>query len=534
MATAAITSQKRLGAYYTPPSLADYLVNWAIQRPDSRVLDPACGDAAFLTSASRRLKELGGSSDVGQLFGYEIDPEAADDARAAVDAAAITTTDFFQVGAPDQPSLFDAVVGNPPYIRFHHFNGSARDIALDRARAAGVDLSRLSSSWAPFLVHSASFLAEGGRLAFVLPSELLLTDYAEPIRRFLEVRFSRVDVITFEERVFPGAMVDAVLLLAEGVGPGQVHVRRARNVESLRDLSSGNKHAANGSKWSVALLSDSASRAFERVPNEFVPLGEFATVDIGIVTGANDFFLLSQSDVAELGLESSALRPAIGRARQMSPPVLFREDWESQRGTSSPTWLFAPDALSRNAEAYVRQGEAASVHQGYKCRIRTPWWRLRVPAPPDMLLSYMSNRVPQLTANEAGVVTTNLIHNLRLRNPRVPARWLALSWLNSVTLLSSELNGRAYGGGVLKLETREAERVLVPPFDAERYRCLDDNYALLANLLKEGLVERAITLVDDVVLSGISSRDRLSLRDGWMDLQSRRLTRAKPARRVAA
>src|SRR6266853_1304314 len=63
-------------------------------------------------------------------------------------------------------------------------------------------------------------------------------------------------------------------------------------------------------------------------------------------------------------------------------------------------------------------------------------------------------------------VKTNLLHHVRLLfssdKRQEQARQLALSWLNSATMVLSELGGRTYSGGVLKLETREAEKVLVP------------------------------------------------------------------------
>ena len=97
-------------------------------------------------------------------------------------------------------------------------------------------MTALASSWAAFVVHAASFVAPGGRLALVLPAELLTVNYAAPVRRFLMQRFTSVRLVLFEERVFPGVMEEVVLLLAEGQGPTDYcDLIQAKNVTTLTD-----------------------------------------------------------------------------------------------------------------------------------------------------------------------------------------------------------------------------------------------------------------------------------------------------------
>uniref|UniRef100_UPI00404027B6 hypothetical protein n=1 Tax=Streptomyces sp. DSM 41540 TaxID=3448657 RepID=UPI00404027B6 len=94
----------------------------------------------------------------------------------------------------------------------------------------------LASSWAAFTVHAALFLRPGGRLALVLPAELLSVNYAAAVRKFLFDRFASVELVMFDEQVFPEAEADVVLLLADGYGGGPTSlavIHRARNASSL-------------------------------------------------------------------------------------------------------------------------------------------------------------------------------------------------------------------------------------------------------------------------------------------------------------
>ena len=235
--------RKARGAYFTPPEIANYLVNWAIRSPKDRVFEPSCGEASFLLAAANSLKDLGANPLFWSehLHGIEIFKESAGRAesllRAAGFDARIAIGDFFKHEAP---ATYDAVVGNPPFVRYQNFSGAIRARSLDAALAQGVRLSGLANAWAAFVVKAALHLNPEGRLALVLPAELLSVNYAQEVRRFLLRRFSRVRLIVFEERVFPGVLEEIVLLLAEGRGGAEcLELHQTRNVESLSPVGSG-------------------------------------------------------------------------------------------------------------------------------------------------------------------------------------------------------------------------------------------------------------------------------------------------------
>ncbi|WP_250289824.1 Eco57I restriction-modification methylase domain-containing protein, partial [Frankia sp. CiP1_Cm_nod1] len=183
----------------------------------------------------------GGLPHRAQLRGIELHAPTAAAAALAVtssgEQAEITVADFFAV--PARPD-FDAVVGNPPYVRYQKFHGEARGRAQAAAGQAGVRLTSLASSWAAFTVHAARFLRPAGRLGLVLPAELLAVNYAAPVRQFLLERFRHVQLVLFTERVFPGVQEEVLLLLAEGTGPaGRFDVHQVRDLAELAATGAG-------------------------------------------------------------------------------------------------------------------------------------------------------------------------------------------------------------------------------------------------------------------------------------------------------
>ena len=230
--------RKARGAFFTPAEVCDYLANWAIRQPYDRVLEPSCGEAAFLTSAVARLRALG-SAEI-KVDGAEIHSVQCSGrpfARSGSGATAnVTVGDFMDMPAT---ASYDAVIGNPPFVRYQGLVGEARTSALKAALAQGVVLPKLTNSWAPFVVHSAAQLTPKGRLALVVPAgQLLSAGFASEVRRFLLRRFERVRLVLSDEALFPGVLTDALLLLAEGSGGcSSLEIVQVRSIAELDDAS---------------------------------------------------------------------------------------------------------------------------------------------------------------------------------------------------------------------------------------------------------------------------------------------------------
>ena len=186
------------------------------------MLDPCFGGGVFLRSACKRLIELRGQPE-SQVFGVEVDPEVHQLIREKLaeeyelNRRNIRLADFFNV-EPSEARLVDAVIGNPPFIRYQRFTGEARRLGLARSLAEGVRLPELCSSWAPFIVHCVAMLRPGGRLAMVLPMEVGHAKYARPVLEHIRRSFGTATFLTFRKKLFPELSEDTLLLLADEKG----------------------------------------------------------------------------------------------------------------------------------------------------------------------------------------------------------------------------------------------------------------------------------------------------------------------------
>lgn len=550
------TYQKIRGGYYTPKPIADFLARWAIQTPSASILEPSCGDGMLLEAAVETLISLGAERATASNFiqGIEFDPQEALKASERLQRLSglqtrprIDIGDFFSYCQRylAKDTLFDAIIGNPPFIRYQNFPENHREIAFYLMQLAGLRPSRLTNAWVPFLVAATLVLNKTGRLAMVIPAELLQVNYAAELRLFLSQHYSYITLITFKKLVFDGIQQEIVLLLGERNGSEHTGIRTIE-LEGIDDLISY-EHTAFQSKklkemdhstekWTMYFLNEAELallRALKVHPQLSLAKDTIA-VDVGIVTGLNEFFVLTEEQI-----EKYALRPytqrIVGRSAHL-PGLRFSDaDWVANVRNQSPAFLLrSPDVpfycLPDELKEYITSGEEKGLNKGYKCRIRNRWYVVPSVWVPHAFMLRQVHHYPKIILNDADATCTDTIHRVKLLNG-TPAKTVAAAFLNSLTFAFSEVIGRSYGGGVLELEPNEAERLPLPLKGAETLD-LDE----LDRLLRKGDIYTALDITDDILLRrgiGLSIAETRMLRTIWQKLRDRRINR-KPdsARRL--
>jgi len=510
--------EKVLGAVYTPPRVAAALTRWAVRAGSDAVLDPSCGEGVFLSAARTRLADLGARNP--QCAGVDIDPATAAQTGAIC-------SDFFRwaATAPKQ----DAVIGNPPFIRSHLFTESSRALAFPAMERLGLRPSRLMSTWAPFLAICCGLLKPAGRLAMVIPEELLAVGYAKELREFLLRHFRRVVVCFPDANVFPEVQQAVVLLLCEGAAerpPGLFTI-------SYADLEEGNHEATHAappwewnSKWSHLFLSAAERRSLNEWRPAFgwLPFSAYGRVEVGIVTGDNDFFILRGPGAERF--PQPHLTPIITSARDLRGIRFGADDFRQVVADNRPAYLLnlrqPRPALAPAERDYVEMGERQRVSQRYKCRVREPWYAVPGVWEPDALLLRQAGDMPRLVHLAKKCAATDTIHRVSWRQP-ARGRPHAASFMNTWTLLASELTGRSYGGGVLELMPGEANQLPLP----EPSEKLDALFDAVDEMVRARDLFAAVAAVDEAVLPRqMTNEDRNSLRGTLDKLIRRRKTKA--------
>lgn len=456
-----ILDQKRSGAYFTPKDVARALVAWTVRDASDRLLDPSCGDGQFL-SAHRN------------SVGIEQNPHSAQAAIASAPGALVHEGDFFAWAAETQ-ERFESAAGNPPFIRYQSFKGPVRARALELCRRHGAHFSGLASSWAPFLVATAALLKPRGRMAFVVPAEIGHAPYAAPLLEYLINSFSEVTIIAIRSKLFPTLSEDCWLLYADGHGGRASHIGLA-----VCDAFKPNKDRPKPTvrvdldEWRTIwsrrlrpfLLPAEVRKAYAAVASDPTSqrLGDFASVGIGYVSGDNDFFHLRPSEAKRWRIPTALLHPSLRNGKALSGGQITQatvDGWKLSDEQVLLLRLTRGQELPQSVTRYLDSSAGRAARLSYKCRNRTPWYAVPDVQIPDLVMSYMAGRAASLVRNLAGVTCTNSVHSVRVRDKTLAAK-LFPQWSTPFVRLSCELEGHALGGGMLKLEPREASRILFP------------------------------------------------------------------------
>ncbi len=377
-------------------------------------------------------------------------------------------------------------------------------------------------------------------MAWVLPGAALQADYAASCREYLGRHFDRCAAIVIRERLFleEGADEETVILLAEGhrrcAHDGAIELGEAQTLSELRalidDWTAGRWHGDTRgvSPATLSLTPDDLAR-FEALAGEATcqSLGTFAKVQIGIVTGANPFFVLPRACLAPAGLEAVDCSPILSKYRQ-APGLTFTEaDHAAALEKGERGLLINTNDIASNVRMadYLATFDPADRKKVGTFNKRSVWHRPCDGNFPDAFLPVMHHDGPRLVLNTLGCNSTNTVHRVYFRETTHPAdrKFLAVSLLSTFSQISAELVGRRYGSGVLKHEPRDAERiqVLMPDLSSA---AINRTFAAIDRHLRRGRPDKAAAVADALILEpyGLSVEALADLRIALTAMRERR------------
>ena len=383
---------KLRGGYYTPQAITEFICKWIINKNTKNILEPSCGDGNFLKAIVERQEKLNLNLDI---TGVEL---CLDEAKKAMRYGTnVECQDFFAFyrDKVTGKSNYDAIVGNPPFIRYQDFDEKSRDIAFFYMKENGFHPTKLTNIWLPFLILSCLALSENGRLGMVIPAELFQVNYAGETREFLARYFDRLTLITFQKLVFEEIQQEVILLLGEKKSEDKgIQVIELSDLDDLKELDLNNfynyeikelNHSTE--KWIKYYLTNKEIKLIRQLREcEKIPFTtELFEINVGLVSGENAFFLLNRNTVDENGKKVYMFMPK---------NLPFSE-------------------LSKAEQEYINYGVEQGYNKGYKCRIRKNWYCVPQSWEPDAFILRQVNRYPRIILNHVNAVSTDTIHKVR-------------------------------------------------------------------------------------------------------------------------
>lgn len=475
------------GQFWTPDWVADAMVTWAARDSD-HVFDPGLGGGAFFLSAKRNAALLKRKL---RLFGCEIDESvlkgALHSGLQASDLKDVQVGDFIETAFPQ---MFGAIVANPPYVRHHRFSVAYKEkLQALAVRCLGEKIDGRAGLHIFFLIKSLSLLQAGGRLAFIVPADTCDGRFAPALWRWIGRKYAIDGVVTFAPAAspFPGVDTNAVILLISNRPPSRslkwAKVKHAET-ENLRKWMAGDLPVISNSSIEVyersteeALRTGLSRDPVDDRSEDNIMFGELFRVIRGIATGDNNFFFLRSDQIKNLNIPMKFFVRAIGRTRDhVGDGALTLEQLDRLDQAGRPTFLLSlgrerEESLPAALQHYLRIGEKKQLPDRPLIRQRKPWFRMERREPPAWLFAYLGRRSCRFIRNEAGAVPlTGFLCIYPREEMKIDLVAATLALNDPRTLANLPRVAKSYGGGALKVEPRNLERLPIPRAVIDEYR----------------------------------------------------------------
>ena len=304
------------GDVFTSPKVVQYmldLVGYVPERDLSgiTILEPSCGEGAFLVEIARRIKVSSAMHcfDAVEAFNrcvyaFDIDREKTEQCKVRLyadgikcDLSNITTGDFLSARTP----LVDIVIGNPPYVRYENIPEAdrmyyKRNFSTYHYRA---DL------YVPFYEKSLRALKAGGRHCFVCSNRWMKNEYGKKLRMFISHNYRVETIVNLEGAdVFQEAVLayPAITVIENSSPTESVQYAEIRDVGDLRQSGFSRRPMVSGADWSGMFNSVRGAEDLYLIEELGFKIG------IGVATGADSVFI---SDRLPDEVEKELLLPAI-------------------------------------------------------------------------------------------------------------------------------------------------------------------------------------------------------------------------------
>jgi adenine-specific DNA-methyltransferase len=252
------------------------------------------------------------------------------------------------------------------------------------------------------------------------------------------------------------------------------------------------------SKWTHYNLEAKEIELLNKINAKLPRVSDYIESKPGIVTAANDYFILSALDVKKYKLENFVL-PIIQKGMFVSDSIIFsNKDFETLVKEEKPAYLLAltgNEIIHKELQCLLDIGTDSNIHTRYKCSKRNNWYVIpNIFTPTEGWVFKRSHLYPKLLINSAKIRTTDAAYNISTKEGSSIESFI-YSFYNTITLIFAELMGRKYGGGVLELTPSEFKNLPIPYRDIDSDLFKDFNLSFNKNSYMNTLITNDFKLL---------------------------------------
>lgn len=472
---------------------------------------------------------------------------------------------------------FDAVVCNPPYTRQddigdEKYRKYIRSIAL--SFDGKLNISSEAGIYAYFFTHSAHFLKQNGMLGYIVSNSWLDAKFGMAIQRFFLDNFRIKVILEFDRRAFVEAAINTIIIIAEKLAGKKYGKKRDSNIvkfvrvkssltteqiinviekakksyedEKIRITLKRQGQLCKDTKWMKYLH---APPIFFRVSSDpkVCKLSDVAKVNVGIITYANDFFVLSKDDLERWKIEKKYLKPVLASTRDIARVDIVKDDVKNYifyvnkpriklKATNALEYIQYGESKSIKITRGSRKGEVIKGYQNipsFKGK-KQPWYTIRPRKPAPIIVPDLMWERNFAAWNRAKTLTIHAFYEIT-PNDKTDTLTLLGILNSSLIALFEEIWGRkALGEGAIRMMAHEWLSLPIPDphkMSPRKKKKIEKSFLELATTIRKGeeakAEQDARVQLDDAVFDalGISPKERRQVYKAVKELKDRRKRR---------
>lgn len=465
-----LSHRKKYAQFFTPEPIAELMVDWLLKGKNiSTLLEPAFGLGVFTRKVLTQRKNIA-------ITGFDVDNIIFDTAKNNFQENQNLNLHLEDYLFNDWNNRYDAIVCNPPYLKFHDYEN--KKTLSEIKKRLNIQLSGFTNIYTLFLLKSIYQLKDNGRIAYIIPSEFLNSDYGTYVKDYLLKSnvLRHIFIFDFKENVFDNALTtSAILLLAKDENSSKINFSTITNRKELDNIHNLIQSYPNTSgqievnkkeidpniKWR-AYYQKQKSKNYKNL----IPFNSVAKVVRGIATGANEYFIFNQEKATKYNIKKSNLLPCITRSKDVKSPFFTNQHFSNLKADNAGIFLFNGTVNSDIEEviSYIEVGEKNEINKKYLTSKRNPWYSLENRPPSPIWVGVFNRSGLKFIRNEAEISnlttfhciypTKNLFNNLNID-------LLFAYLLTDVAQQIFDDNRREYGDGLKKFEPNDLNNALM-------------------------------------------------------------------------
>jgi adenine-specific DNA-methyltransferase len=465
-----LSHRKKFAQFFTPETIADLMADWLIgNKKIKTVLEPAFGLGIFSRNLIKKKPTL-------NIKGFDIDKTIFKEAQSFFNTNSNVSLNLEDYMFNDWSNKYDGIICNPPYFKFHDYDN--KSILKEIENRLNFKFNGFTNLYTLFLLKSIYQLAPNGRMAYLIPSEFLNSDYGKLVKEYLVKTntLRHLFVIDFKENVFDDALTTAsILLLAKDKNSTEINIS---TIESKLDLQKVVDYTNSYPKLKGEFTYKPSDldpnikwRKYYQVQNSdkyknLVPFSKYAKVVRGIATGANDYFTFRPSKAKEFSIQSDNLLPCVCKAKDVKKAFFTSNDFKELEKNDELTYLFdAVKSTNSAVEKYIKKGIKEGISEKYLTKSRKIWFSLENRPPAPIWVSVFNRNGLRFIRNEAEISNLTTFHCVYLKQSdlfsSIDTNLLFAYLLTDVAKEIFSDNGREYGNGLNKFEPNDLNKAQV-------------------------------------------------------------------------